>query len=228
MSANLMSLARSGGKFLKLFGDRKMMKILPYDAEVEWIESTGTQYIDTGIYAVNNIIAEGSVILADYTAIDKPRMIIGTDYAGSGWTFVIRQPYDARKNCLQVMFGGWWTSNPNNKSLDAGVVSTFRYDREGRSFAVNGTAMTTQSPSDFSQHKILIGKNMNQGFGELPSLKTAHIKIHIGDNPVRDFIPVRFTNENGVSEGAMFDKVSGQLFVNAGTGAFVIGPDKTI
>ena len=29
MSANLMSLARSGGKFLKLFGDRKMMKQLP-------------------------------------------------------------------------------------------------------------------------------------------------------------------------------------------------------
>ena len=37
MSANLMSLARSGGKFLKLFGDRKMVKQLPYDEEVEWI-----------------------------------------------------------------------------------------------------------------------------------------------------------------------------------------------
>ena len=29
MSANLMSLARSGGKFLKLFGDRKMVKTMP-------------------------------------------------------------------------------------------------------------------------------------------------------------------------------------------------------
>ena len=29
MSANLMSLASSGGKFLKLFGDRKMMKTMP-------------------------------------------------------------------------------------------------------------------------------------------------------------------------------------------------------
>ena len=45
---------------------------------------------------------------------------------------------------------------------------------------------------------------------------------------VRDFIPVRFTNEKGVTEGAMYDKVSGTLFRNAGTGAFVIGPDKTI
>ena len=49
MSENLMSLAQSGGKFLKLFGDRKMMKRLPYDAEVEYLESTGTQWIDTEI-----------------------------------------------------------------------------------------------------------------------------------------------------------------------------------
>lgn len=40
-------------------------------------------------------------------------------------------------------------------------------------------------------------------------------------------IAVRFTNEQGVSEGAMYDRVSGQLFRNAGTGAFTIGPDKS-
>lgn len=36
---------------------------------------------------------------------------------------------------------------------------------------------------------------------------------------------VRFTNENGVSEGAMYDRVTRKLFGNAGTGAFVLGPD---
>ena len=203
-------------------------KTLPYDAEVEWIESTGTQYIDTGIYAVNNIIVEGSVILVDYTVIGTTRIIIGTDYTGSGYTFIIRQPSDSKKNILQVMFGGWWTTNQGNAGLDSGVVTTFRYDREGKIFVVNGTIVRTQPPSDFSQHKILIGKNMNQGFGKHPSLKTAHIKIHTGDNPVRDFIPVRFTKENGEADGAMYDRVSGQLFRNAGTGAFIIGPDKTI
>ena len=45
---------------------------------------------------------------------------------------------------------------------------------------------------------------------------------------VRDFIPVKFTNESGETEGAMYDRVSGQIFYNQGTGAFVIGPDKTI
>ena len=195
---------------------------LPYDAEVEWIESTGSQYIDTGIYAVNNIIVYGSVIPVDYTTINKPRIIIGTDYVGSEWTFVIRQPYDVKNNRLQVMFGGWWASNPHYNSLDAGVVSTFRYDREGMIFDVNGKIVNTSSPSDFSQHKILIGKNMNQGYDKFPSLKTVHIKIQMGDNHVRDFIPVR---KDGV--GYMYDKISGQLFGNAGTGAFIIGPDKT-
>lgn len=45
------------------------------------------------------------------------------------------------------------------------------------------------------------------------------------DITVRDFVIVRFTNELGVSEGAMFDKVTKKLFRNAGTGSFVIGPD---
>ena len=42
-----------------------------------------------------------------------------------------------------------------------------------------------------------------------------------------DIVPVRFTNELNQSEGAMYDRVSGQLFRNAGTGAFTIGPDKS-
>ena len=201
----------------------KSGKPLPYDAEVEWIESTGSQYIDTGIYAVNDIIVDGSVIPVDYTTINKSRTIIGTDYVGSGWTFVIRQPSGVKNNRLQVMFGGWWTSNPyDNNSLDAGVVSTFRYDREGMIFDVNGKIEHTSPPSDFSQHKILIGKNRNQGFDKCPSLKTVHIKIHTGDNPVRDFIPVRVGDV-----GYMYDRVSGQLFGNVGTGEFIIGPDKT-
>lgn len=40
-----------------------------------------------------------------------------------------------------------------------------------------------------------------------------------------DLIPVRFTNELGQSEGAMYDKVSGRLFRNVGTGNFIVGRD---
>lgn len=46
-----------------------------------------------------------------------------------------------------------------------------------------------------------------------------------GNSLELDLIPVRFTNENGVSEGAMFDIITRRLFRNAGTGDFVLGPD---
>lgn len=52
------------------------------------------------------------------------------------------------------------------------------------------------------------------------------IKFGFGDETTYDMIPVRFTNENCVSEGAMYDRVSGKLFRNQGTGTFIIGPDK--
>lgn len=42
MSANLMSLAHSGGKFLKLFGDRKMMMMMP----------TASDYVQDGLIAM--------------------------------------------------------------------------------------------------------------------------------------------------------------------------------
>jgi hypothetical protein len=44
-------------------------------------------------------------------------------------------------------------------------------------------------------------------------------------NVVLDLIPVRFTNELGQAEGAMYDRVSGALHRNQGTGEFVRGDD---
>ena len=42
----------------------------------------------------------------------------------------------------------------------------------------------------------------------------------MNDILVRDLIPVRVGNV-----GYMYDKVSGQLFGNSGTGNFILGPD---
>ena len=53
-----------------------------------------------------------------------------------------------------------------------------------------------------------------------------YFRIEDGSNVLIDLIPVRFTNENGESEGAMYDKVSEQLFKNKCTGKFILGPDK--
>ena len=56
-------------------------------------------------------------------------------------------------------------------------------------------------------------------------LRICSIRIE-SETTVRNFQPVRFTNGLGQSEGAMYDRVSGQLFRNSGTGAFNYGNDK--
>ena len=67
----------------------------------------------------------------------------------------------------------------------------------------------------------------NRANNSLAKTRLVKVVFSVDNTILGSFIPVRFTNEDGVSEGAMYDKVSGQLFGNSGTGAFVIGPDKT-
>ena len=40
-----------------------------------------------------------------------------------------------------------------------------------------------------------------------------------------NLIPVRITNENGLDEGVMFDRISQKFFRNIGKGSFICGPD---
>ena len=57
-----------------------------------------------------------------------------------------------------------------------------------------------------------------------PKSAISYCKMWDGeDNLMADFIPVRVGDV-----GYMYDRVSGELFGNSGTGAFIIGPDKTI
>ena len=85
----------------------------------------------------------------------------------------------------------------------------------------------TKIESALSDTTYKFGMSYNNQHQTITSVsRFAWCMIFLGNTLVRDFIPVRFTNENGVTEGAMYDRVSGALFRNAGTGAFTIGPNK--
>ena len=66
-------------------------------------------------------------------------------------------------------------------------------------------------------------------------MRMLYVRIYKNDVLVRDYQPVRFTNEYGVSEGAMYDRANPTvgmnpdgsprtdgLYRNRGTGAFVL------
>lgn len=209
MSANLMSLARSGGKFLKLFGDGKMMKILPYDAEVEYLESTGTQWIDTGYTAFQ----------CPYFSFDVQPLITNVDSAmfgayTDGYTV---QQFQGRWR----WFDGGWTLT----DIPVDITRTTNITKNANGWFVDGEITKTSSGLRGNLSLVLFGINTKNGLKSgTKSLRVNQLSLFDKNSIlVADFIPIRKGNI-----GYMYDRVSGQLFGNSGTGAFIIGPDKTI
>ena len=218
MSANLMSLARSGGKFLKLFGDRKMMKQLPYDAEIEYLESTGTQWIHIPYNKSPHI---------DVTV--KCQLLQSRDFT---YCFAIidgsqNYPYGVRWNkdyCYVITPLGSVTLSDSSQS--DGVVTIRMYNNNtGESWpklygiyngANKGSQYNSKSYSESGTNLFNYGSYYSMcrifGFTATSEATGQHF----------DILPVRVG-----TVGYMYDRVSGELFGNSGTGDFVVGPDKT-
>ena len=220
MSANLMSLARSGGKFLKLFGDRKMMKPLPYDAEVEYLESTGTQYIDINVECSINSSFE--IICASTVTTEQFMGLIGS--TGNNRFHISLFSVGETRGCISSV----------QKSIVHSDTDFHRITLDARNKSASVDETTVSIDYNKAQFPSGIGfwifgrYSPNSSYQRKGFFKIKSFMFYDDGISIRDFIPVRFTNSLGQTEGAMYDRVSGQLFRNAGTGAFIIGPDKTI
>lgn len=202
-----------------------MIAGLPYDAEVEYLQSTGAQYIDTGVSACNAVV--GTDIRFQSTSTQNNEWVFGT-YSGSlgnnynylvgslsGWCVGLYDntfyrpgtPVDTGVHRVRINIDGK-TRFDDVVLLDGIVSKTYEGDRN-TSLWMFMTHRTGSSP-------------MN---GYYLTAKVFYCKVYLDGVLVRDLIPVRFTNEQNQSEGAMYDRVSRKLFRNAGTGSFTIGPD---
>lgn len=220
MSANLMSLARSGGKFLKLFGDRKMMKILPYDAEVEYLESTGTQWIDTGVVVGANSRIELKTTIGKLSS--EVNYICG---ASSGFNNHFN--FCIRGNDGNNLSGFFGVKSVDFSTVTAQTGQTYHLVASKNGVFINGEKTPTPVGDSFLDATTLIfGKRNSISVvnGYKYNGKVYYFKIYDSDTIVRDFIPVLDRD----MRPAMYDRVTGKLFYNKGTGEFLIGPDKTI
>ena len=215
MSANLMSLARSGGKFLKLFGDRKIVRTLPYDAEVEYLEGTGKQYISTMLIPTRVHVGLKPIGPASpYYA----NAYFGVNNNGSRTTGLFGETKDTLKAVnyyrYSVEFSALW-----------GEFHSVCFDRDTVSVDGETKALVTDfSRTDNAIKSFGLFDFPQRNTDSSPKSAISYCKMwDKEDRLMADFIPVRVGDI-----GYLYDRTSGQLFGNAGTGAFVIGPDKTI
>ena len=184
----------------------------PYDAEVEYLESTGTQWINSGIIATENTRVKATLM----TLSTDNKNWFGGEVLPVNNGFVFNS-YSVDK--LEYCFGsgGWVVVIVPNI---VGRIFTVDFGKDG--LVIDGNTVSIPSYKTFYKQSAPIVI-----FGRVGG--SAHIKgrlyvlqIYQSGVLVRDFISVRVGDV-----GYLYDRVSCELFGNQGTGAFIIGPDKT-
>lgn len=181
--------------------------------ELEYIESTGTQYIDTGIKASKTLKVEADI---DVSLASGRVMILGDYTSGS--------------------YFSWWRQNTtiyayygsNNKTL-AELTGKRKYisNNTNNIWSIDTSQITvTPNSSDFSKNgnNLYLFSVNNGGNYNKASMKLYSCKIYDGNTLVRDFIPVKTTT----NIYGLWDKINKVFYKNAGTGTFTGGPAVTL
>lgn len=182
----------------------------PYKCRVEYLESSGTQYIDTGY----KLDSKKKISIGFSVSSNQESKVPCGVYDGTNWTYVV---YTFGSNGL-VTFNN---STQNNLGSFNSGRHDLVVDYKNLTYTYDGTSSTlTGTTRDYTLNLILFGRN-NKGTADalFNGLKVYYFKEYDNDVLVRDFIPVL----DNSGRPAMYDQVSGQLFYNQGSGEFTYG-----
>lgn len=195
-----------------------------FDAEIEYIEGTGTQWIDTNIKFKPTTAFETRFMEINIPENPDPSNrthIIGT-YSGNTRYRLRRIESDT----LYFLYGSnglsWGAISAYTDIIVDVYFSTtmLKCKKDNGNWVekdISGAEQFVESPDTIT---LFHGKNISNTDTNFEG-RFYYLKIWDNDNLVADFIPVR----KGTT-GYMYDKVSGNLFGNSGTGDFILGNDK--
>lgn len=185
--------------------------------ELEYIESTGTQYVNTG---VNPTTETKSVLDLKITGTETCVVFGSRVESGNRQKqyFVFTMPSTSR---FEANYFYWTDANLLNLSdyTQRGILTL---DQEAISFnestaAINYTQGTESVPGPI----FLFGLNENgTGANSLIKMILYSCKIYESGTLVRDFVPC--SDASGAV--GLYDLVGGAFYPNAGTGVFTAGP----
>lgn len=193
---------------------------LPYDAEVEYLESSGTQYINTGILPDDTTKVE----LKGEFKYNAATTRFGSRASASSLQYDV---ITGSENTIRIDFGSG-SSNNTQWAVGKHVVTKITIDAPIKKATVEyeGTTVShtyNNTLNGQSSYPLTLFAFNNAGNILLASdMTVSSFRCWKSDALVIDMIPVRVG-----TTGYMYDKVSKTLFGNAGTGNFVLGNDIT-
>lgn len=172
--------------------------------QLEYLESSGTQYIDTDL-SVDSYGNNEMVVSLEYTDVTTSQLF----GANNGGYFGVKSGADY---------------NVSSKTVAVNTPYTYDIKRSGGKYTriLNGTSYSTgsiQTRATTSVYLFAIA-----GFQSLSNTKckVKHFEYYVDNVLVRDLVPAKRKSDGVLG---MFDKVNNVFYTNAGTGSFIGGKE---
>ena len=181
--------------------------------ELEYIQSSGTQYVDTGFKPNNN-----SRVVLDFEPTASYSSIVG-----------IFGTRDAKSGTAANMFV-FWNNGTNTFRTDyfgtqktmtvSTILARQTVDKDKNVTTIGSVSVSnTVSTGQCSNNLYLFCTN-NAGTAQyFAKLKLYSCQIYDNGTLIRDYIPAKL--DDGTV--GLYDKLNGLLYINAGTGTFISG-----
>ena len=180
--------------------------------KLEYIESSGTQYIDTG---VSSFPAQNT------------RVILDVDWlSGLGCYFGCSTSYMWNVEAFQPtkIYSGYM--NKSSKADISTVIGRYIVDKNGTYTNVNGVHISHPSEGVTIPASIyLLACNVSSGVSNIADAARIYsCKIYSNSALIRQFVPCK----NSSGEVGLYDEVNDVFYGNAGTGVFIAGTEVPI
>lgn len=188
---------------------------LPYDAEIEYLQSTGTQWINTNKFPYEIGRWELTIL---FTELNTLKAQVNGSFASPNRRFDIGAAANGRfiTNIGTTKEIARFDTNKHIFVLD-NIDGYVKMD-------ANQVSISRVTFEQQSRYPILIANRIyyQDGYNYVCKERIYSSRLYDYSNRIcLDYIPVRVG-----TTGYLYDKVSGQLFGNAGTGNFILGNDK--
>ena len=182
--------------------------------QLEYIQSTGTQYIDTGFKPNQNtrVVMEMEFPIAP----TSDRILCGVR-AGSWGDRMFTITYVNSKSWWQFTYG----SSYSTTSVTASINTRFSVDQNKNVGTVNGVSSSaTANTFTSSLNAFIFCQNNGGSASNFSSFRLFRFSMYDNGTLVRDFIPCQ--KPDGTL--GLWDDVNSVFYGNAGTGTFTAGP----
>lgn len=202
------------GKDLKdyrVYGNTKQQILPDGYTQVDYIESSGTQYIDTSFTPDSN---------TKYDIKVTPTTNITTT------SYFISAFGDSKRNNIYSTNGkkasaGYGSVYKNTSTL-LDTNTTYNFILDKNKFYINGELTETLNEETFENtaNSTLFAQNTNGSISNYSEIKLHYCKIYDNDVLVRNFIPCYRNSDNEIG---LYDLVNNVFYTNQGTGTFSYG-----